>query len=212
MTITLTWIHHATVLLQGSATVAIDPWKLPADTPKADLIVVSHSHYDHLSMDDVARVAAEGAAIVAPPDCHKTLQGAGDLVALEAGTIVQVKGVTIEGVPAYNIGKAFHPKANAWCGAVITLDGSRVYYAGDTDFVPEMRNLADIDAAWVPVGGTYTMDARAAADAVNAFQPKLAIPYHWGDIVGAVSDAQRFAELAECQVKVLSPGESVEVG
>jgi len=212
MSIKVTWINHASVVLSGRAVVMIDPWKMPDGGPEADVIVVSHSHYDHLSVDDVRAVASEGAAVVAPPDCHGQLAGCGQLLPLAPGAVVEHKGVTVEGVPAYNIAKAFHPKANAWCGALITLDGCRVYYAGDTDFVPEMKDLADIDLALMPAGGTYTMDARSAADAVNAFRPKLAIPYHWGDIVGSADDAQRFANQAQCEVKVLSPGESIDIG
>ena len=211
MAITLTWHNHATVLIEGSHTIVIDPWKIPPGSPQADVVVVSHSHYDHLSLDDVKRLAGETTAIVATPDCHAKLQSFSSLHALAAGKIVEVNGVSIEGVPAYNPDKAFHPKANAWCGVVIAMDGKRLYSAGDTDFVPEMKDLADVDVAFMPVGGTYTMDWKAAADAVNAFRPKLAVPVHWGDIVGSRRDADRFAERAECDVRVLQPGESMQL-
>ena len=211
MAINLTWHNHATVVIEGSHKVVIDPWKMPKSASKVDVVVVSHSHYDHLSLDDVKRVAGEATAIVATPDCHAKLRSFSHLHALAAGEVVEVNGVSIEGVAAYNTDKAFHPKANAWCGAVVAMDGKRIYCAGDTDFVPEMKGLAQIDVAFMPVGGTYTMDWRAAADAVNAFRPKLAIPVHWGDIVGSRQDADRFAERAECDVRVLSPGESTRV-
>ena len=211
MTVKLTWLGHTTIILKGTSTVAIDPWKVSDVSVKADVIIVSHSHYDHLSVDDARTVALADAAIVAPADCRAQLPSCGDFFTLEIGAPVEVKGVKIEAVPAYNLTKQFHPKASGWCGAVVTLDGKRIYYAGDTDFVPEMKDLMQIDVAFVPVGGTYTMDWRQAAEAVNAFRPQLAVPYHWGDIVGSVEDARKFAKHAYGEVRVLAPGESVEI-
>ena len=211
MAVKLTWLNHATILLDGSARVIIDPWKV-TDAAEADVVVVSHSHHDHLSVDDVKRDAAAEAAIIAPADCQSQLAGLGTFSVLKPGTRLEVKGVTVEGVPAYNVQKQFHPKSRNWCGVVITLDGKRFYYAGDTDLVPEMRDLGDIDVALLPVGGTYTMDAEEAATATEWIKPRMiAIPYHWGDIVGSVDDAKRFAQAASCEVTVLSPGQSTEI-
>ena len=112
---------------------------------------------------------------------------------------------------AYNVGKAFHPKDNRWCGAVFTLAGKRIYYAGDTDLVPEMSELNDVDLALLPVGGTYTLDAGEAAAACKQIGCKAAVPYHWGDIVGSSQDAEKFAADAGCTVHVLRPGESLTI-
>ena len=109
----------------------------------------------------------------------------------------------------YNPAKEFHPKSNNWVGFVIEIGGKRIYYAGDTDETPEMDALKNIDLALLPVGGTYTMNAAEAAEATKIFKPKQAIPYHWGDIVGSQSDADKFAKSAACPVKVLSAGGSM---
>jgi len=113
--------------------------------------------------------------------------------------------VKIAGVPAYNINKRFHPKSNNWVGYVIKFADSSIYIAGDTDFIPEMKNIK-ADIVMLPVGGTYTMTAEEAAKAVEAIKPKIAIPIHFGDIVGSKSDAEKFSSLVKsAQVKILTP-------
>ena len=112
-------------------------------------------------------------------------------------------------VPAYNIDKKFHPRANNWLGWTVELAGKRIYYAGDTDLTPDMAGLARIDLALLPVGGTYTMDAETAAEAVAKFNPARVMPYHWGDIVGRLADAERFAKLVGERATILSPGQSL---
>jgi L-ascorbate metabolism protein UlaG (beta-lactamase superfamily) len=131
--------------------------------------------------------------------------------AIEPGQKVIVNGVSIMAVASYNPNKQFHPKANDWLGFVVEIGSKRIYYAGDTDLTAEMKALTDIDIALLPVGGTYTMGAEEAAAAVEHIKPGRAIPYHWGDIVGKHSDAQRFADNAKCEVTVLRPGETVEL-
>ncbi|RLG02733.1 MAG: MBL fold metallo-hydrolase, partial [Thaumarchaeota archaeon] len=124
------------------------------------------------------------------------------------GDKVEVKGAKIEAVPAYNVNKfrspgvVYHPKEEGSVGYVIELDGVRIYHAGDTDFIPEMRNL-EVDVALIPVSGTFVMTAEEAAEAVNTFKPKVAIPMHYGAIVGDKSDAERFKKLAEVDVVIL---------
>jgi len=130
---------------------------------------------------------------------------------LSAGRSFSAGQVSVEAVPAYNTDKDFHPKANGWLGAVFTIGGARVYYAGDTDVIPEMAELSDIDVALLPVGGTYTMDADQAVAACERIGCAAAIPYHWGDIVGSVEDAKRFTDCAGCQVHLLQPGQSVTI-
>ena len=123
-----------------------------------------------------------------------------------------VGGITIETVPAYNVGKKFHPRDNGWLGAVVTLGNTRIYYAGDTDLIEEMSHLEAIEVALLPVGGTYTMTAAEAAEACERIGCKTAIPYHWGDIVGTSADAQKFAETVSCcMVNVLQPGQTLAV-
>jgi L-ascorbate metabolism protein UlaG (beta-lactamase superfamily) len=205
MAVTLTWINHASFRIAGDgAVVYIDPWKLSAPANDGDVVLVSHSHYDHLSPEDVAKVLKVGGQAFGPGDVAGKLPGC---IAVQPGESRQAGRVRVTGVPAYNIGKKFHPRANNWLGWIVELGGKRVYYAGDTDFTPDMAGLTRIDLALLPVGGTYTMDAETAAEAVAKFQPARVVPYHWGDIVGQRADAERFAKLVGDRATILSPGQ-----
>ena len=146
--------------------------------------------------------------LVAPHSVVKKL-GYGQVV--RAGDELHIDETSIEAVSAYNCTNDYHPKACGWIGAVISLDGKRIYYAGDTDITPEMAFLTSIDLALLPVGGTYTLDAAEAARACDQIGPAAALPYHWGDIVGSARDAELFAESAPCKTHVLQPGESLEL-
>jgi L-ascorbate metabolism protein UlaG (beta-lactamase superfamily) len=125
------------------------------------------------------------------------------------GQTIEFDFVSVTAVPSYNTNKPNHPKSRNWVGFIIELGGKRIYVAGDTDLIEEMRSLEDIDVAFLPAGGTYTMNAVEAAEATQYIKPKLAIPYHWGQNVGSLADAQRFAGLARCAVKILAVGETI---
>jgi L-ascorbate metabolism protein UlaG (beta-lactamase superfamily) len=169
-------------------------------------VLVSHSHYDHYSAEDIAKVSGAETKLIASADViAKEKAGEG----ITPGLTVALDGIWVKGVAAYNPDKQFHPKRNNWVGFVIEIGSKRIYYAGDTDLTEEMKGLKDIDVALLPVGGTYTMNAKEAAEATSHIRPKLAIPYHWGDIIGGQSDAEAFSEQVECDVKVLLPGETV---
>jgi L-ascorbate metabolism protein UlaG (beta-lactamase superfamily) len=203
------WIHHASFRLSTpDCCLYIDPWKLTSEPHDADVIFISHNHYDHCSPEDIKKVSNDATAIIAPAETIKELHAAN---AVAPGERMTIKDVTIEAVAAYNVGKRFHPASNHWCGAVFTLGPQRIYYAGDTDLIPEMADLQDIDVALLPVGGTYTLDAAEAADACRAIDCPVAIPYHWGDIVGSMADAQAFHDAAGCEVRLLQPGEVTEI-
>jgi L-ascorbate metabolism protein UlaG (beta-lactamase superfamily) len=205
MPVEVQWFGHASFRLEGGGSVLyIDPWKLPSSPHDADAVFVSHSHYDHCSPPDVAKVSKEGTVIVAPAD---TIQKLSATNAITPGESVAIQDIAIEAVAAYNIGKTFHPRGHNWCGAVITLGGRRVYYAGDTDLVPQMSDLKDVDLALLPVGGTYTMSADEAAAATRSIGCKEAVPYHWGDVIGSRRDAQAFAKAAACPVRILKRGD-----
>ncbi|MCK4601540.1 MAG: MBL fold metallo-hydrolase [Phycisphaerae bacterium] len=209
MPIEIKWIHHASFRISAAEQVIyIDPWKLTGAPHDADVVFVSHSHYDHCSPEDVAKVSKDDTAIVAPAE---TIAKLGAANAAAPGESISIKDITIECVAAYNISKSFHPKGNNWLGAVFTIAGKRIYYAGDTDLVPEMSDLTDVDVALLPIGGTYTLDAAEAAKACQVIGPKAAIGYHWGDIVGDAGDAKKFADAAPCKVHMLQPGETVEI-
>ncbi len=209
MSVEIKWIGHASFrIASDDAVVYIDPWKLADEPHDADVVFVSHDHHDHCSPDDVMKVSGPETAVVGPAE---TVGKFGLARAVAPGDSVTVGNVAIEAVAAYNVSKGFHPKANGWCGAVFSLGEKRIYYAGDTDEVPEMASLADVDVALLPVGGTYTMDAAEAAKACQAIAPAAAVGYHWGDIVGSKADAEKFADAAGCEVHVLMPGEAVTI-
>jgi len=209
MGLTIKWLGHASFRISYEDTVIyIDPWKLKDSPHDADLVLVSHKHHDHYSREDVDRVSGPDTRFVASRDV--VMEG-GVGQTIMPGLTAEVGDVRVQGVPAYNPSKQFHPKSSQWVGFVIDIGGKRIYYAGDTDVIDEMKMLKDIDVALVPVGGTYTMNAAEAAEAVGHIKPKLAVPYHWGDIVGGESDAQSFAEKASCEVKVVKPGESISL-
>ena len=209
MDITLQWLGHASFKICHEDTVIyIDPWKLKDSPHDASLVLVSHSHYDHYSPEDIAKVSGAETKLVASTDVV-TKEKTGEMIL--HGLSVDLGSVRVSGVAAYNPGKQFHPKANNWVGFVIEVGSKRIYYAGDTDLTDEMKSLKEIDIALLPVGGTYTMDAAEAAEAIKFIKPKRAIPYHWGDIVGGRADAEAFAEAAECKVQVLSAGETINL-
>ena len=208
MGVQLTWIGHASFRLAAERVVYIDPWKIDSAPHDGDLVVVSHGHHDHFSAEDVDKVSRSDGEVLAPPDVVAKL-GRGQVA--RPGQDITVAGVEVRTVAAYNPGKPFHPRSGGGLGVVVTMAGIRVYYAGDTDLIDEMGQLTDIDVALLPIGGTYTMDAAEAAEACRRIAPSLAIGYHWGDIVGSRADADAFAAAAPCEVKILQPGESVEV-
>jgi len=209
MAVTVKWLGHASFrICSGEQVIYIDPWKISEARKDAKLVLVSHSHYDHFSAQDIAKVAGPDAKIVGPQDVIRQY-GGGQV--LEPGQSIEFDGLRITGVASYNPGKQFHPRSNNWLGFVIELESLRIYYAGDTDFTEQMKQLSDIDLALLPVGGTYTMGPEDAIAAVNSFKPRKAVPYHWGDIVGDRSDAERFAEGANCQVTILEPGQQLEL-
>ena len=207
MSVTLQWFGHASFKLCHEDTVIyIDPWKLKVEPHDAMLVLVSHDHYDHYSTEDIAKVCGPNTKLIASSDVVAK-EGKGE--AIKPGQTIKVDGICVNGVASYNPNKQFHPKEKNWLGFVIEIADKRIYYAGDTDITEEMKALKDIDLALLPIGGTYTMDAAEAAEATKHFKPKIAIPYHWGDIVGSKKDAKKFAELATCQLKILKPGETL---
>ena len=201
------WLGHDTFRIENDKTIYIDPIKLKGRPLKADLILITHDHSDHCSPDDVARVAKDDTVIVTIAAAARSVKG--DVRVVKPGESLVVQGIPIETVPAYNVSKfrspgvPFHPKESGHVGFIITVGGVRIYHAGDTDVIPEMDDI-ETDVALLPVGGTYTMTADEAAEAANRIKPKLAIPMHWGAIVGSASDAQRFSDLCQMEVVILS--------
>ena len=202
--ILITWIGHASVKVAWEDVVVyVDPRTVNGTPQDATAVLVTHSHSDHYAPADIAKVRKADTRFLAPPDVVKAY-GSGQNVA--PGQTVEVGQVRVRVVASYNINKTNHPKSNNWVGFIIEIAGKHIYVAGDTDLIPEMQTLGNIDVAFLPAGGTYTMTATEAAEATKSIKPLLAIPYHWGSVVGTLADAQRFAKLAACNVKVMSYG------
>ena len=195
----LHWLGHDSFRLDGPPVIYFDPWKLPRRPPKADIVLVSHEHGDHCSPDDVKKVSGSDTVIVASQDAAPKLRG--DVRVMRPGDKVTIGEVTVEAVPAYNISKfrspgvPFHPKPALHNGYVVTMGGERIYFAGDTDHIPEMAEI-DCDVALLPVSGTYVMTAEEAVEAAKAIQTRVAVPMHYGaGVVGTAQDAERFKTL-----------------
>ena len=196
----LRWLGHDSFLLRaGGKIIYFDPFQLGPALPLADIICISHAHYDHCSPADVLTIQQPTTLIVTETQAAAKLKG--KIMTLAPGERCEVEGVTIETVPAYNTNKQFHPQSNSWLGFILTVDGVRVYHAGDTDYIPEMKNIR-ADIALLPVSGTYVMTAGEAAQAALAIGPKVAVPMHYGAIVGSTDDANRFAAALAGRVRV----------
>ena len=202
--VNIEWLGHASFVLKSDKIIYIDPFQIKGGD-KADLILITHEHYDHCSIADLHKIIKPETIIITVADCQSKLSvlKIANVTLVRPGDKVNVKGTLIEAVHAYNTNKRFHPKQNEWVGFIITINGKRIYHAGDTDAIPEMNSLKNIDIALVPVSGTFAMTAEEAANAVNSFRPKVAVPMHYGSIVGQRSDAERFKSLAKTRVELL---------
>ena len=205
-----TRIAHDAFRVAGSKVIYTDPFKVSKED-RADIVLLSHDHFDHLSLDDLKKVCTPETTIVASPSCKGGLKDVKvkEKHFIERGMKQNVGDVAIEAVPAYNVnkfrepGKPFHPKELKGVGFVFEMDGTRVYYAGDTDFIPEMKSV-QCDIALLPVSGTYVMTAEEAAKAAQTINPKIAVPMHYAAIVGTDDDAKKFKALVtSCEVQIV---------
>ncbi len=195
----ISWLGHDCFRINASKVVYFDPYQIQGG-PVADIILISHDHFDHCSPEDVAKIQQPSTVIVTEKDSAKKLSG--DVRVVKPGDTVRIDDVTVEAVYSYNTDKDFHPKKNGWLGFIVELDGVRIYHAGDTDFIPEMKDYR-VDIALLPVSGTYVMTADQAVKAALAINPKIAIPMHYGAIVGDGNDAQKFRSQLEGKVDVV---------
>ena len=197
---------HSSIRIGGEHTVYFDPYLIKEEPHDADVIFVTHEHFDHFSPEDVAKVAKADTVYVAPKTTKKALKKANitdkNCTFMKPDREEEVCGITVRSVPAYNPAKQFHPKENEWLGYVVEIGGTRVYVCGDMDDPPEGRAM-DCDIVLVPCGGTYTMDPKEAAAFVNALKPKTAIPTHYGSIVGKAGDGEKFAKKVDKDIEVV---------
>lgn len=190
----------------------LDPYEINP-TEAADLILITHEHYDHLSLKDIEKILKPGTCIVTIPECQSSLSRIAEkitkVILIEPFQKKEVMGFQIETIPAYNINKfrapnmPFHPKQDGRVGFILTISGKRIYHAGDTDCIPEMQQLKNIDIALLPVSGTYVMTPEEAVQAVKIIKPKIAIPMHYGAGIGSTVDAEKFKRLAEKDSQIM---------
>lgn len=202
----LKWLGHAGFLIQNSKTIYIDPYNIKDDSEKADLILITHSHYDHCSVADIKKIIKEGTKIFMTADCQSKIARFDIPIKME---IIEPEqelvfgNVKISTLPAYNIDKPFHAKDEGWVGYLIKINDVFVYHAGDTDVIPEMQKLTGYKQsdkkfiALLPVGGRFTMSAEEATEAAKLIKPSLVIPMHYGSVVGSEDDANEFIELCK---------------
>ena len=197
-------LYHSSIKISKNKVIYIDPFKIDKNYNDADIVFITHDHFDHYSEEDIDKVINENTTIIIPEELlTKILRkriNKNAVITVESNKEYMVQGIKFETIPAYNTNKTFHPKENDWVGYIITLDGIRYYIAGDTDITEENRKVK-CDVAFVPVGGTYTMDFKEAAQLINEIQPKIAVPIHYGSVVGTKQDATDFIKLLHPSIK-----------
>nr|MDA8079123.1 MBL fold metallo-hydrolase [Nitrospiraceae bacterium] len=193
------WLGHDTFRISGEKTIYTDPFRLKGKGA-TDIILITHEHYDHCSPEDVGKIMGPRTVVVAPGDCAAKIGGSVKVV--KPGDRIEILGIPIEVVPAYNTNKKFHTKDRGWVGYIFTVNGQRIYMAGDTDYIPEMKEFK-ADIALLPVSGTYVMTADEAVKAALDIKPRVAVPMHYGSIVGTAADARRFAEALKGKIEVV---------
>src|SRR3954447_2185186 len=206
------WLGHSGFRIGvGKASIYIDPYRVAGDAPPADLVLITHQHYDHFSIQDLERLRKKDTRVIAPAAVAERLEGS--VQSIRAGEVIEtdVYGVDVRALPAYNTskrdggGRPFHPREAGCLGYELNVRGERLYHAGDTDVIPEMDWVVGADVALLPVSGVHVMTALEAAEAARRIQPTVAVPMHWGGHIGSEEDAQAFADAAPVDVVIMHP-------
>ncbi len=202
------FLGHDGFRIQNSKTIVIDPYQISDKVGKADILLITHGHYDHCSIEDIKKVVENGTIVVCTADCQSKITEVSEvqvnIQVVEVGETIDLGNIKVECVPAYNKNKDYHPKSEGWLGYLIKIGNLIIYHAGDSDFIPEMQKLSGYGkhgnkfVALLPVSGKYVMDAEEAAEAASIINPDLAIPMHYGaGVAGTIEDAKRFVELCK---------------
>lgn len=198
-------LYHSSIRIKKGITIYIDPYGIDTCSHDADYIFITHEHYDHFSVEDIKKIIKEDTVIISVPNVikeSKILQNNDEKrIEVKPNESYEFKDIKFETTVAYNKTKLFHQKEKQWVGYIITLNGVKIYVAGDTDNLDELKSIK-CDVALVPIGGMYTMNYEEAADLVNSIKPKYAIPTHYGAIVGEKEDAEQFEKLVNSEIKV----------
>ncbi|WP_035766811.1 MBL fold metallo-hydrolase [Butyrivibrio sp. NC2002] len=200
------YTHSSIRITDHVGTIYIDPFQIREEKHDADYIMITHPHSDHYSAEDIRKVLKESTILVVPEsmveDARELEREVKSIISVKPGMFKEINGLEIKTVPAYNNIKPFHPKRAEWVGYILKIDGKRIYIAGDTGVTKEAKKVK-CDVALVPIGGTYTMDVKKAADLINTIRPEYVIPTHYGNIVGKEEDGRAFKELVKSPVKVV---------
>ena len=195
---------HSSIKFNKGLIIYFDPFKINENYHDADIIFITHSHYDHYSEEDISKVIKDNTTIVVPKDLEDMVLQFGfakeHIIVVSPNEEYSVLRINFKTIPAYNTNKNFHPKSNEWVGYIVNLDQTTYYIAGDTDITEENRQVK-CDVAFVPIGGTYTMTYSEAAELINEIKPQIAAPIHYGLIVGNKEDANNFANLVDKEIE-----------
>lgn len=204
------WLGHSSVKIKtpDGKIIYIDPYEIKENSDKADFILITHSHPDHCSIADIEKVIKQNSRVVISADCQSKITRIKTplkIEVIELGNEMDFHSIKVLSVPAYNTDKSFHPKSEAWFGYVIKIGEVIIYHAGDTDFIPEMQKLTGYKRngnefiALLPIGGRFTMDVDEAVEAAKVIKPSLAVPIHYGAIIGSRNDAEEFVKQCKSQ-------------
>lgn len=197
-------LYHSGIKINKEKVIYIDPYNIDNTYNDADIIFITHDHYDHYSEEDINKIKKDNTIIIVSRNMHEKILKYGckenNIILVEPDKKYTVEKINFETIPAYNINKEFHPKENNWVGYIIEIEDIKYYIAGDTDIVDENRKVR-CDVAFVPIGGTFTMDFKEAAMLIKEIKPKIAVPIHYGSLVGTKQDALEFSKLLDSSIE-----------
>ena len=192
---------HSSIRIESDKIIYFDPFLISETRNDADIIFITHDHFDHFSLEDIKKVEKESTVYVIPDNMYNLLGGE-NVVVLNPNEKTIIEGYDVCTLPSYNVGKQFHPKEKGNLAYIITIEGQRIFVAGDSDENPDNNNIK-VDIALVPIGGKYTMDYKQAAEYINKIKPTKVIPTHYGSNgIGEIKDGEKFKELIDPSIEV----------